>query len=154
MVRRVGIALAASAGALTLCQAATPARELKGPGVVRITDVQVMYTHVDVGAKGPSPGDLEVTRYKLYNKRVREKPIGRGQMVCTNIGQNFRNCNATYLLPAGKMTVSGALQYRGLYDLAVTGGTGFYTNAHGTLTATRLSKKPPTELLLFRLIIA
>jgi hypothetical protein len=154
MVRRVGIALAASASALTLCQAAVPASELKGPGVVRITDVQVKYTRVDVGAKGPSPGDLEVTRYKLYNKRVREKPIGRAQLVCVNIGQNFRNCNGTYLLPAGKMTVSGALQYRGLYDLAVTGGTGLYTNAHGTLTATRLSKKPlPTELLLFRLII-
>jgi hypothetical protein len=154
MVRRVGIALAVSGGALTLCQAAIPASELKGPGVVRITDVQVQYNRVDVGAKGPSPGDLEVTRYKLYNKRVREKPIGRAQMVCVNIAQNFRNCNATYLLPAGKMTVSGALQYRGLYDLAVTGGTGFYTNAHGTMTATRLSKKPPTELLLFRLIVA
>jgi hypothetical protein len=153
MVRRVGIALAVSGGALALCQAAVPASELKGPGVVRITDVQVQYTRVDVGAKGPSPGDIEVTRYKLYNKRVREKPIGRGQLVCTNVAQNFRQCDGTYLLPAGKMTVSGALQYRGLYDLAVTGGTGFYVNAHGTLTATRLSKKPPTELLLFRLII-
>jgi hypothetical protein len=154
MVRRVGIALAVGVGALTLCQAAVPASELKGPGVVRITDVQVQYSRIDLGAKGPSPGDVEVTRYKLYNKRVRVKPIGRGQLVCVNVAQNFRQCDGTYLLPAGKMTVSGALQYRGLYDLAVTGGTGFYTNVHGTLTATRLTKRPPTELLLFRLITA
>jgi hypothetical protein len=154
MGRRVGIALAAGAGALTLCQAAVPASELRGPGVVRITDVQVQYTRVDVGPRGPSPGDIEVTRYKLYNKGVRVKPIGRAQLVCTNVAQNFRQCSGTYLLPAGKMTVGGALQYRGLYDLAVTGGTGVYTNVHGTLTATRLTKRPPTELLLFRLIVA
>jgi hypothetical protein len=154
MGRRVGIALAAGAGALTLCQAAVPASELRGPGVVRITDVQVQYTRVDVGPRGPSPGDIEVTRYKLYNKGVRVKPIGRAQLVCTNVAQNFRQCSGTYLLPAGKMTVGGALQYRGLYDLAVTGGTGLYTNVHGTLTATRLTKRPPTELLLFRLIVA
>jgi len=154
MGRRVGIALAAGAGALTLCQAAVPASELRGPGVVRITDVQVQYTRVDVGPRGPSPGDIEVTRYKLYNKGVRVKPIGRAQLVCTNVAQNFRQCSGTYLLPAGKMTVGGALQYRGLYDLAVTGGTGLYTNVHGTLTATRLTKRPPTELLLFRLVTA
>jgi hypothetical protein len=151
MAQRLGIVLAAAAGALVLSQAAVPAGKLKGPGVVRISDVQVDYTRIDVGTRGSSPGDMEITRYKLYNKGVRERPIGRAQLVCVNIGQNFRQCSGTYLLPAGKLIVSGSLQYRGLYDLAVTGGTGLYNNVRGTLTATRTSKSPPTELLVFRL---
>ena len=151
MAQRLGIVLAAAAGALVLSQAAVPGSKLKGPGVVRISDIQVDYTRINVNSGVSSPGDMEITRYQLYNKGVREKPIGRAQLVCVNIGQNFRQCSGTYLLPAGKLIVSGSLQYRGLYDLAVTGGTGLYNNVRGTLTATRTSKRPPTELLVFRL---
>jgi hypothetical protein len=153
MAQRLGIALAAAAGVFLVTQAAVPAPELRGPGVVRISDVQVQYTRIDVGRRRASPGDMEITRYKLYNKGIRPKPIGRGQLVCVNVAQNFRNCSGTYLLPAGKLIVSGSLQYRGLYDLAVTGGTGRYANVLGTLTATRVQKRPPTELLIFRLTV-
>ena len=57
------------------------------------------------------------------------------------------------MLPAGKLTVSGLLLYRGLYDLAVTGGTGLYSNVKGTLTVTRIRQNPTGDVLFFRLVV-
>jgi hypothetical protein len=152
MVRRVGVLIAAATCGLAVCQAAGTVELLGGPGQIRITSTPNLFTRIDTGRRGQSPGDMEITRYKLYNKRIRKRPIGNAQLVCTLTGQNFRNCNGTYILPAGKITVSGALIYRGLYDLAVTGGTARYFNVRGTLTVTRTTKT--TNLLVFRLVIA
>ena len=132
--------------------AAGSATALTGPGVVRITGTQLSYSVVDNGRRGTSPGDVEITQYRLFNKRVRNKPIGHAQLVCVIVSQSFRNCVGTYFLPAGKMTVSGALQFRALYDMAVTGGTGLYNNVRGTLVVTRRHRNPNTDLLLFRLV--
>jgi hypothetical protein len=47
--------------------------------------------------------------------------------------------------------VSGILAYRGLFDLAVIGGTGRYNNVLGTLTVTRTGRS--SDLLVFRLVV-
>jgi hypothetical protein len=46
---------------------------------------------------------------------------------------------------------AGVLNTRLLYTAAITGGTGLYDNARGTLTVTAKGLKPRRELLLFRL---
>jgi len=152
MVRRVGVLFAAAAGGLVLAQAAEPTGALTGPGLIRITATENLFTRIDTGRRGATPGDIEITRYRLYNKRIRSRPIGHAQLVCMLTGQNFRECNGTYILPAGKITVSGAFIFRGLYDLAVTGGTAKYNNVRGTLTVTRTGRS--ADLLVFRLVIA
>jgi hypothetical protein len=151
MKRRVGVLVTAAAGALLICQGAETTALLAAPGQIRITATPNGFTRVDTGRPGSTPGDMEVTRYRLYNKRVRNSPIGHAQLVCVLVGQHFRQCQGTYILPAGKITVSGALTYRGLYDLAVTGGTDLYSNVRGTLTVTR--KASTVDLLVFRLLI-
>ena len=151
MVRRVGVLFATAVGGLVLAQAAEPTTALSGPGVIRITATENLFTRIDTGARGPSPGDMEITRYRLFNKRIRRKPIGHAQLVCTLTGQNFRQCSGTYILPAGKITVSGAFIFRGLYDLAVTGGTARYNNVKGMLTVTRTARA--ADLLVFRLVV-
>ena len=153
MTRRLAIAATLGAAALALGLAASPAPALTGPGVVRVTGIQNGFTRLDNGRRGATPGDIEITRYRLFNKRVRQKPIGHAQLVCVVVGHSFRNCAGTYFLPAGKMTVSGALQFRALYDMAVTGGTGLYNNVRGTLVVTRRHSNPNTDLLLFRLVL-
>lgn len=152
MVRRLGVVLAATAAGLAICQPAGTVASLTGPGQIRITAGENLYTRIDTGPRGSSPGDMEITRYKLYNKRIRRRAIGHAQLVCTLTGQNFRQCNGTFVLPAGKIMVSGILAFRGLFDLAVIGGTGEYNNVRGTLTVTRTGRS--SDLLVFRLVIA
>jgi hypothetical protein len=144
----VGLLVIASA---VMVQAAWPTAELTGPGIVRITSVQSRYTVVDLGRRGASPGDMEITRVRLFNKRVRKRPIGNGQLVCIRTGSNFRQCSGTYVLPAGKLVVSGAMTFRDLFDLAVIGGTGRYNNVRGMLIATKLRRSQ--TLMVFRLVI-
>jgi hypothetical protein len=139
MTRTLAIA---GTAALTFGLLAAPAPALKGPGLVRVTGVQQSFTRVDNGRRGPTLGDVEITTYKIFNRRVRVKPIGHAQLVCIIVNRGFRNCSGTYFLPAGKMTVSGALQFRALYD-----------NVRGTLTVTRRHQNPNTDLMLFRLVL-
>jgi hypothetical protein len=122
-----------------------------GPSVIRITDREVQRTIVDVGEGGLSPGDLEVSRQVLYNKRITTKAIGHGELVCTFTGGNSRNCSGTFVLPKGKIVVGGTILYRQLYQLAILGGTDLYNDVRGTLTVTLTSKRPPEDVLLFRL---
>ena len=154
MKRSLVPALAALGTALLFPGSSAPSTALKGPGIIRITSRETNFTHVDSGAVGRSPGDLEISRLLLYNTRIRQRPIGRGQLVCTYTGDTLRNCEGTFVLPAGKLVVSGGLVYRSLYDLAVTGGTGLYSNARGTLIVTRVRQKPPGDVLVFRLVVS
>jgi hypothetical protein len=154
MKRRLGWILVVVGVALFVVEAGVPADQLKGPGIIRITSRETKYAKIDINRNGTSAGDMEISRLQLYNKGVRKKPIGHAQLVCVITGDNFRNCDGTYILPAGKIAVSGALIYRGIYDLAVTGGTGLYNNVRGSVTVTRIGRqKPPQDLLVFRLVV-
>lgn len=121
-----------------------------GPATIRITDRQLAVTRVDVGARGTSPGDVEVVRYRLFDRTSRR--IGRSELVCTFVdSRRSRSCRGTYVLPRGKIVVGGSLLYRQFYVLAVTGGTGLYDNARGTLTVTRTARRPVRDLVVIRL---
>ena len=122
-----------------------------GPAQIRITSTQLRSAVVDVGAPGRSVGDMEVFSGALYNRRITGRSIGRTELVCTNTFSGVRSCRGSYSLPRGKLVVGGTLRYRELYQLAVLGGTGLYDNARGTLTVTRITKKPRRELVVFRL---
>jgi len=138
--------------ALAVAGAAGTATSLSGPGIIRITSVPKRFARVDIGRRGYSPGDMQITRVRLFNRRVRQRPLGNGQLVCTATGEKFWNCNGTYVLPAGKIMVSGAMIYSDFFDMAVTGGTGTYNNVRGTLVVTRLRRAE--KLMVFRLVIA
>jgi hypothetical protein len=125
-------------------RAATP------PAQVRITDVQVSY-HVVRPSSGAVAGSSELIRQRLYNPRISQNAIGRASMVCTYLDRRERSCSATYVLPKGSLVVTGAIQSRLLYEIAIVGGTGLYDNARGTLTVTSTHIRPRREVLVFRL---
>jgi len=133
-------------------QPATASGELRGPGTIRITDRQRSLDEVDLGVRGRSPGDVEITRWSLYNTRITPRPIGHAELVCTFTGRTSRSCNGTYVLPRGKLVVSGQILFRQFFQLAVVGGTGLYENVRGTLTVTALEGKRRGNLVLFRLV--
>jgi hypothetical protein len=123
-----------------------------GPATIRINDRELAVTRIDLGAKGVSPGDIEVVRTRLLERGTR-KVIGRSELVCNFVDEvRSRVCRGTYILPKGKIVVGGSLMYRQFYDLAVVGGTGLYDNARGTMTLTRTGRKPVRDAILFRLV--
>jgi hypothetical protein len=128
-----------------------PSYALNGPSVVRITSIEVQHKRVDVAPHGLSAGDTDISRALLYNRRITKKAIGHGEIVCTFTGGPSRVCSGSFVLPRGRIVVGGAILYRQLYQLAVLGGTDLYDGAHGTLTVTSVAKKPPKDVLLFRL---
>jgi hypothetical protein len=141
--------------ALLIClgaAAALPAAADTGPATIRITDVQTNHVLVDEGAPGRSPGDVEIIRESLYNRRVRSKPIGTADVVCRMLGGNRRMCNASYALPKGMLVTSGAIGNRLLYEVAIVGGTELYANARGSLVVTTTSLNPRRQVLVFRLV--
>jgi hypothetical protein len=128
------------------------AATVTGRAQIPISGSQVSYDRVDIGRPGPSLGDMEIVRQTLFNRRVTSKPIGRAELVCTFTTRTSRVCRGTYFLPRGKLVVGGSIVFRSVYELAVLGGTGLFDNARGTLTATRTSRTPRREFLLFRLV--
>jgi hypothetical protein len=118
--------IAALAGAL-LGLPASAAEQIK------VVERPVGETTVDLGAKGDSIGDMLVFANGVFDS-ANKTQIGSDQGYCVRIevGKTWE-CSWTNLLKDGQITVSGVF-----YDdkdslLSVTGGTGKYAGAKGTL---------------------
>ena len=140
MIIRVGFLLAGVlAGVLVVSPWERGSAAATGPAKITITNRQVSVARVDVGARGKSPGDMEIIRQRLFD-RARRKLIGRAELMCTFVdSRRSRICRGTYFMPKGRLVVGGSLSFRQFYELAVTGGTGLYDNARGTVTVTRMA---------------
>ena len=73
-------------------------------------------------------------------------------MLCTLLGRTTSSCTATYVLPRGRIVTDGLIESRRVYELAISGGTGLYANARGTLVVTIIGVHPRRHLLVFRLV--
>jgi hypothetical protein len=114
-----------------------------------------VFTNVDVGPTGESPGDYVVITSPFLSPATHQK-VGSGAVVCTlvKVTPTFPSqCVGTASFAAGDITLQGIfLTVTGKANvLAVTGGTGAYRTAHGTVTVTIL-KSGATDLV-FRLIL-
>jgi hypothetical protein len=153
MLWKVSVFVAAAVLVFLGFRATHASYALRGPGIIRITDREIAFSRIDVGRPGRTPGDIEITRRLLFNKRIRPQAIGRSEIVCTVVGGTSRYCDGTYVLPAGKIVVAGEMRYRQFFQLAVIGGTGLYNNVRGTLTVTSLGRRPRRDLVFFRLVV-
>jgi len=133
--------------AVALGLAADWSSEATGPAAVRLTDRQTGF--IQFGEN--SPGGGEIMRFTLFGSSSTTKPIGHAVVLCTYVGQSERSCSGTYIVPRGTIQTAGILRTRLLYNQAVTGGTGLFDNARGTLTVTAKTIQPRHELLIFRL---
>ena len=117
--------------------------------MITITAQRIEHARVDLGRRGASSGDIETSRSLLYNKSIRARPIGHAEFVCVATSSPTSNCTGVFFLPRGKLVVLGPIQPGDDYRVPVVGGTGLYANAHGTLTASTLDRRPLHELLVF-----
>jgi len=122
-----------------------------GPATIRISNREISRLRVDNGSPGRGPGDTEIIRQNLFNKRIRSKPIGHADYVCTFITAGTRSCMGTIFLPKGRIIAGGSIRFPALHELAILGGTRLYDDARGTLTVIRTTRRPRRDILLFRL---
>ena len=124
--------------------AAERTQEATGPAVVRLTDLQQ-----SLAIHGDGVGGVQIASLRLFGSSAHA--VGQGVLTCMTVSKTQRSCLGSYVLPRGMIETSGLLNSRLLYTAAITGGTGLYDNARGTLTVTAKQIRPRREILLFRL---
>lgn len=99
------------------------------------------------------PLDKEAWNFSLASSRAKGKKFGYAILTCTyvSVKSSIRECVGTFSLPTGKLQVGGSFLYPSLFELAVTGSTGGYVAAGGTLTARLLPKSRTTYWFDFAL---
>jgi len=98
---------------------------------------------LDLGAQGPSQGDIRVTNALLYDESAKER-IGRFDLFCAitdpadepSEKAHMAQCTKTFTLPGGQISVQGVEAYPNLSRLApgvnaISGGTGKYAGVRG-----------------------
>jgi hypothetical protein len=98
---------------------------------------------LDLGAQGPTQGDIRVTNATIYDKSGKER-IGRFDLFCaitdpaddSSQKAHKAQCTKTFTLPGGQISVEGVEAYPNLSGLApgvnaISGGTGKYAGMRG-----------------------
>jgi hypothetical protein len=98
---------------------------------------------LDLGAQGPTQGDIRVTNAPIYDKSGKER-IGRFDLLCAitdpadepSEKAHMAQCTKTFTLAGGQISVQGLEAYPNLSGLspgvnAISGGTGKYSGVRG-----------------------
>ncbi len=100
---------------------------------IKVVERPVGETTVDLGSKGDSIGDLLVFANNVFDAQNKTQ-VGSDQGYCvrTVVGKSWE-CFWTLLLKGGQITVEGPFMDQGDSLFAVTGGTGKYAGARGSM---------------------
>jgi allene oxide cyclase len=100
---------------------------------IKVVERPVGETSVDLGTKGDTVGDMLVFANGVFDP-ANKTQIGTDQGYCvrTIVGKTWE-CIWTLTLKAGQITVEGPFFDEGDSLLAVTGGTGQYVGAKGSM---------------------
>jgi hypothetical protein len=83
---------------------------------------------------GPFPGDEAFLSFHLYSDATHHKPAGVATFSCQYSFDKNASCMAAYKLKGGDVIAGGASEFNASkFSLAVTGGTGVYTNTAGAI---------------------
>ena len=137
----VAAALLATAGLVSIASASSgPNRTASSSKTKTIHVVQSnvgVDNPVDVGPEGGSVGDYNVINTPFLDPKSNQQ-VGLESAVCTDIelAPSRLQCVTTASFPEGNITFQGAFLFEPPepFVLAITGGTGAYRTAHGTVT--------------------
>ena len=118
-------------------------RDDKGRSTLTVVGKNPENKVIDLGAQGPSQGDIRVTNALLYDESGKER-IGRFDLFCAitdpadqaSEKAHIAECTKTFTLPGGEISVQGVEAYPNLSGLApgvnaISGGTGKYAGVRG-----------------------
>jgi hypothetical protein len=115
------------------CLLAMLARPGSAAEVLKLVEHPVNETTVDIGVKGDSVGDLLTFANPVFDA-ANKLQIGSDQGYCVRVvvGKSWE-CIWTLVLKSGQITVEGPFADTGDSTFAITGGTGKYVGAKGSL---------------------
>lgn len=103
-------------------------------------------TDIDLGRKGPSPGDRIIARGPLFDATATRRKAGNFTAEIVNFDNRtvLSQFTSTWTFPDGQLVAVGTFAFRRVLSpaggqLAIVGGTGAYAGASGTIT-TRVRK--------------
>ncbi len=100
---------------------------------VKLVERAIGETTVDLGAKGDSVGDLLVFSNGVFDADNKTQlGTDNGYCVRTVVGKSWE-CFWTVTLKAGQITIEGPFSDEGDSLVTVTGGTGKYAGAKGSM---------------------
>jgi allene oxide cyclase-like protein len=104
-----------------------------GGKVVTVIEHATTDATTDTGATGDSAGDVLTFANQVFDSNDASM-VGSDQGYCIRVvvGASYE-CNLTTILPKGQITVEGPFYDAKNSTLAITGGTGKYRNARGTM---------------------
>lgn len=107
---------------------------------------------IDLGAKGDSEGDLLTFANPIYDAANKTK-LGSDQGYCVRVvvGKSWE-CFWTLLLADGEITVEGPFYDTGDSVMVVTGGTGKYAGAKGSMKLHSRDAKSTSYDFLYELL--
>ena len=116
--------------ALAAALAAAPAYAAEQ---IKVVERPVAETTVDLAAKGDSVGDMLVFANGVFDAENKTQ-VGTDQGYCvrTIVGKSWE-CFWTLTLKSGQITVEGPFFDQGDSLFAITGGTGKYAGARGSM---------------------
>ena len=126
----VGMALGVI-GVLGVVGSASPNndhREDKGRSTLTVVGKNPENKVLDLGAQGPSQGDIRVTNAPLYDESGKER-IGRFDLFCaitdpadeSSEKAHIAQCTKTFTLPGGQISIQGVEAYPNLSGLGPWG---------------------------------
>ncbi|MCX5336562.1 MULTISPECIES: hypothetical protein [unclassified Streptomyces] len=117
----------------------------KARTITVLAEVQQL-TRFPVTPGSVSQGDQVVVRSDLFDEA--HNKVGESHGTCTTTrggADEAEQCVVTYILPGGQLTVQGMyFNYvdQGPFDNAITGGTGEYDKARGSVHADTIATDP------------
>jgi hypothetical protein len=120
-------------GCIAVAAAALLALPALAAEQIKVVERPVGETTVDLGAKGDSIGDMLVFANGIFDA-ANKTQIGTDQGYCvrTVVGKSWE-CFWTLILKGGQITVEGPFMDEGDSLFTVTGGTGKYAGAKGSM---------------------
>jgi len=120
--------------------------------VEQIQDAQL----VNVGDSAVGPGDYNVFRYDVFTDAKKPTKVGNSYVICViQFPPAGYQCDVvTQLDGRGELTLTGvtAADISEDFKVAVTGGTGDFTNARGEATIELVSQEPFVQRATFDLL--
>jgi hypothetical protein len=154
----IGAALALLAGttaAMSIASASAAPKHAAADSVkvLHLLSHQKSLQVIDIGTKGPSPGDQIIeTTLDFQNG----KPVDRSVINCVDITVSKRGfevlCHGAMIFNNGQVEIQGQTNFHTPFTVAVTGGTGAYQNVGGQVTAVRTLPDGTTDVLTLRLV--
>jgi len=120
-------------GAAVAAWAGSPARHPGGAKSFTVIEHATTDETTDTGAQGDTAGDVLTFANEVFD-RTDARRVGTDQGYCIRVvpGASYE-CNFTIILASGQIVVEGPFYDAKDSTLAVTGGTGRFRRARGTM---------------------